>query len=180
MLNTGKGSTTWATVPHKTYTPISQYDNFYPDAGDVSVRGKYNNVAPTAQFVSINGSNNTVFDGARNVQIAGNFNTVLTGVENVSVVGDNMTIYRSNAAYINGTEVSRGGVSTNAMVTVVKSPPTIWESAGVINGGKNSNGTFVGRKAPVINANATAPIPRNAVALAPPVPIWENWMINQA
>lgn len=180
FLNTGRGSTTWNTVPNKNYTPISQFDNFYPAAGDVFINGKYNNVSPTAQFVTINGNNNSILDGARNIQVSGNFNTILSGVSNVSVVGNNMTISKSNAAYIDGAEISRGGINSNAMTTVVRSPQTIWQSAGVMRGGKNSNGTFVGRKAPVINANAPAPIPKNAIGQSTPPPQWENWMINNA
>ena len=180
FLNTGRGSTTWNTVPNRTYTSIEQYDNFYPAAGDVVVNGKYNNVSPTAQLVTINGNNNTILDGTRNVQVAGNFNTILPGVSNVSVIGDNMTITKSNAAYIDGTEISRRGINTGAQVTVLKSPQSIWQSAGVIRGGKNSNGTFVGRKAPIINANAAPVIPKNAQSMALPAPSWQNWMINQA
>jgi len=181
-VNTGRGSTNWDNlIPHKTWTAGDQYDNFYPNSGDVSVRGKYNNVAATARFVSINGSNNSVLNDTKNISIAGNFNTVMAGVTNVSVVGDNMMIDRSNVSYVDGTRIDKGGVNTSSQVTVIKSPPSIWESAGVINGGKNSNGTFVGRKAPVINANApNRPIPKNAPVFSTLPPSWENYTINQA
>lgn len=178
--NVGRGAANWDTIPRKSFTPGDQYDNFYPAAGDVTVRGKYNNVAANARYVSINGSNNSVMDSARNISISGSFNTVMEGVTNVSVVGDNMVIRKSNASYVDGTEISKGGVNAASQITVVKSPPTIWESAGVISGGKNSVGTFVGRKSPIINANAPLPIPKNAPAFSQLPPAWENYMINNA
>lgn len=161
------------TIPARTSKPGDEYDNIYPKGGAVSVNGKWNNVAATAQFVAINGSYNTVADAAQNINIAGNYNMILPGISNVTVIGDNQVIRKSNMAYIDGSEIGRGGIDTSANVTIVKSPESIWIESGVLSGPKNSVGTFVGRKAPIINANAPIPIPKNAPIQAPNIPLWE-------
>jgi hypothetical protein len=161
-------------LPKKVWTSSDQYDNFYPNNGAVMVNGKWNNVASTAQYISINGSNNTVADAASNITIAGNYNTVLEGVTNVSIIGDRTIVRKSNVSYVNGTEISKGGVNTAGQVTVIKSPTTIWDKAGVIIGGKNSNGTFVGRTSPIIDANAPRPVGIGIGSLLPPPQEWEN------
>ncbi len=83
------------------------------------VNGEFNYVSPDAYYIDINGDSNTVQSGAKNVLITGDGNTIGSGFENITLINtDNLEVFESDVAYINGIKIEPSTISSNAVVTV--------------------------------------------------------------